>query len=81
MSTNRNVTLSLPEPVVRRFRVYAASRNRSMTSLMSEAIGKMMDEDGEYEKAKNRFLKRIRTAPDLGLRDTLPWTRDELHER
>ena len=34
----RNVTLSLPEPLLRRFRILAASRNTSMSALMQAAI-------------------------------------------
>jgi len=78
---HKNVTLSLPEPLLRRFRVYAATRNRSMTSLMAEAIGGMMSQDDEAEKAKRRFLDRIRNAPDRGTRGAIRWTREELYER
>ena len=77
----KNVTLTLPEPLLRRFRVLAASRNTSMTSLMTEAVKKMVDEDGEYERARKSFMDGIRNAPDRGLRGKIPWTRDELHER
>ena len=35
---HRNVTLSLPETLLRRFRVHAAERNQSMIALMTEAI-------------------------------------------
>ncbi len=78
---HKNVTLSLPEPLLRRFRVYAAQNDRSMTSLMAEAIGKMLDEGGEYEKAQRRFVKRMREAQDRGTGGVFNWTREELHER
>ncbi len=39
---NKNVTLSLPEPLLRRFRIYAARRNESMTRLMAEAVRGMV---------------------------------------
>jgi hypothetical protein len=78
---HKNVTLSLPEPLLRRFRVYAASRNQSMTKVMAEAISKMMELDGESEKADRRFLKRIRNAADRGTGKVIRWTREELHER
>jgi hypothetical protein len=81
VSDHRNVTLSLPEPLLRRFRVYAAERGESMTSLMAEAIQKMISQDQQTAKAKRRFLERIRTAPDRGTRGVIRWTRDELHER
>ena len=81
MKPHKNVTLSLPEPLLRRFRVYAASRGQSMTSIMAEAIGKLMEQDGEAERAKRRFLEGIRNAPDRGTHGKITWTRDELHER
>ena len=81
MSNHKNVTLSLPEPLLRRFRVYAAERNQSMTSVMAEAIRKLMDEDDKAAAAKRRFLERIRNAPDLGTHGRITWTRDELYER
>jgi hypothetical protein len=79
--SHKNVTLSLPEPLLRRFRVYAAARNQSMTKLMADAIRQMMDQEGEAQRAKLRFLKRIHTAPDRGTRGVIHWTREELHER
>jgi hypothetical protein len=77
----RNVTLSLPEPLLRRFRVYAAERNQSMTRLMEDAIRNLMVEDRSRAKAQKRFLERIRNAPDRGTGGVIRWTRDELHER
>ena len=81
MSNHKNVTLSLPEPLLRRFRVYAAERGESMTSLMTQAIQKMIAEDQQYEKAKRRFLERIRNAPDRGIGEKISWTREEVHDR
>jgi metal-responsive CopG/Arc/MetJ family transcriptional regulator len=76
-----NVTLSLPEGLLRRFRVYAASRNQSMSSLMTIAVRQMIDQDAQTRAAKRRFLERIRNAPDRGTKGRITWTRDELHER
>lgn len=81
MILRRNVTLSVPEPLLRRFRVYAAERNQSMTSLMEDAIRNMVEENGQASRAKRRFLERIRNAPDRGNGGLIRWTRDELHER
>lgn len=76
-----NVTLSLPETLLRRFRVFAASRNQSMSSLMTMAVRQMIDQDTRMHAAKRRFLQRIRNAPDRGTKGKFQWTRDELHER
>jgi metal-responsive CopG/Arc/MetJ family transcriptional regulator len=76
-----NVTLSVPETLLRRFRVFAAARNQSMSSLMTVAIRQMIEQDAQTGKAKRRFLERIRNAPDRGTNGVIAWTRDELHER
>lgn len=81
MSNHKNVTLSLPEPLLRRFRVYAAKRNESMTSVMVEAIRKLMDEDEQMERARLRFLERCRDSPDRGTHGRITWTREQLYER
>jgi hypothetical protein len=77
----KNVTLSLPETLLRRFRVFAASRDQPVTSLMAEAITAFMDQDVDSEKAKRRFLDRIRNAPDRGTGGVIRCSREELHER
>jgi hypothetical protein len=77
----KNVTLSLPEPLLRKFRVYAASRNQSMTSLMAQAIRRVMGDDADREKAGHRFIERIRNAPDRKTGGVIRWSREELHER
>jgi hypothetical protein len=79
--THKNVTLSLPEPVLRRFRVYAAGHNQSMTSLMARAIEKLMEHDDEYEKTKRRAIERMHNAPDLGTNGKIPWKREDLYDR
>jgi metal-responsive CopG/Arc/MetJ family transcriptional regulator len=76
-----NVTLSLPDKLLRRFRVFAATRNQSMSSLITVAIGEMIERDSQTQKSKRRFLERIRNAPDRGTKGQFQWTRDELHER
>ena len=81
MKPHRNVTLSLPEPLLRRLRVYAASRNESMTSIMAEAVRELMERDERAAKAKRRFLERIENAPDRGTGGVIGWTREELHQR
>src|SRR5882724_7744717 len=79
-AAHKNVTLSLPEPLLRQFRVYAASRNQSMTQLMAEAIRLLMDQESERASAKRRILDRICNASDLGTGGVILWTREELHK-
>jgi len=81
VKAHTKVTLSLPEPLLRRFRVYAASRNESMTSLMVKAIRALMDGEPDREKAKRRFLGRLTEGRNLGTHGKIPWGRGEIHER
>ena len=78
---HKNVTLSLPEPLLRRFRIYAATRNQSMTGLMAKSIRRMIDQDVDTDRAARRFMERIENAPDRCTGGVIRWTRDELHER
>ena len=80
-TTTTNVTLSLPDALLRRFRIYAASRNRSMSSLLAESIQTIVDAETGAAEAKKRLIEGMRNAPDTGLRGKIPWTRDEAHER
>ena len=81
MKKQTNVTLSLPDSLLRRFRVFAAERNQSMSSLLTLAIREMTEQESQTQKAKRRFLERIRNAPDRGTKGQIEWTRDELHKR
>ncbi|MEP6962335.1 MAG: hypothetical protein ABI995_09655 [Acidobacteriota bacterium] len=77
----KNVTLSLPGPLLKRFRIYAAKRNQSMTSLAALAIHQLMDTRDEREQMKNRLIESMRNAPNRGTGGKIPWTRAEIHER
>jgi len=81
VKAHRNVTLSLPEPLLRRLRVYAATRNESMTSVMAEAIRALMERDEQTAAANRRLIERMRNAPDRGTGGVIGWTREEMHER
>ena len=80
-TVHKNFTLSLPEPLLRQFRVYAVSRNQSMTKLMAEAIRMIMDKESERLRANEKMIARMKNSPDRGTGGVITWTREELHER
>jgi hypothetical protein len=80
-AANKNVTLSLPEPLLRRFRKYAASHKQSMSKLTAGAIRRMMDQESKLSSADRRILDRMRNAKDQGTGGVITWTREELYER
>ena len=81
---HRNVTLSLPEPLLRRFRVYAAKRNQSMTAVMTIAIQRELETEGkdeEHEKARRRLIQRMEKGWNLGTGGKITWKREDLYDR
>lgn len=78
---NRNCTLSLPVPLLRKFKVYAAESNQSMSALVTKAIEKMIESDSAIEKANERLIKRMRNARDLGTGGKITWKREDLYDR
>ncbi|HVY91920.1 MAG TPA: ribbon-helix-helix protein, CopG family, partial [Bryobacteraceae bacterium] len=78
----QNVTLSLPKPLLRKFRVIAAKRNVSMSSLMEGAISKLvLDDDDDYEARGKRLIERLKKSPGRGFGDNFTWDRNETYER
>ena len=79
-ANHKNVTLSLPETLVQQFRVYAAGRNRSMTSLMTELIRGTIAQEDEQADRRRRILARLENPPDLGTGGKITWKRQDLYE-
>lgn len=79
--SHRNVTLSLPEALLKDFKVFAAERNQSMTALAAEAIRQMMEAPSGREAARARMIDRMKNAKDRTNGRGITWTRDEIYER
>jgi plasmid stability protein len=77
----RNLTLNLPEALLRRFRIYAATHDQSMTQLITIAIQRMLAEEDSWETSGRRLVDRMAKAKDRGTNGVITWTRDEIHER
>jgi hypothetical protein len=82
-ANHKNITFSLPEDLLQKLRVYAASRGVSMTQLAEDAIRKMVanGHDDEYERARRSFMKRLENPPDLGINGQITWRREDLYDR
>jgi len=80
-ANHKNVTFSLPEELLRKFRVYSAERNVSMTQLVENAIRRMIADGPSDEERRRRFMERLNNPPNLGTNGQITWTRDEIHER
>lgn len=81
MSETQNVTLSLPRRLLKKVKRLAADRDTSVSSLMTEALTRLADEDQRFSAARKRSLAAMSRAGSLGTHGKAKWTRAELHER
>ena len=78
--TTKNITLSMPEELVRRAKVLAAQRDMSVSSLVARLLEQLVGDVRDYEEVAE--LERRRMTGGLGLRvGSITWSRDDLHER
>ncbi|MCX6614269.1 MAG: hypothetical protein NTW74_25945 [Acidobacteria bacterium] len=80
--SHRNVTFNLPESLLQEFKVFAAQRNLSMTSLATEAIRQMMQAplDKDRLAARARMFDRMRNAKDRGNSPESTWSRHDIYK-
>lgn len=78
---SRNVTLSVPEEVLREAKVVAARRGTSVSALLVGALSELVERESGYATAKGRSLAALDAGRDLGTGGEVRWSRDELHER
>ncbi len=77
----RNITLSLPEDVLREVKVVAARKGTSVSALLAGALSEIVERESGYAAAKERSLAALDAERDLGTGGEISWGRDELHER
>jgi len=81
VAETQNITLSLPRELLKRVKRLAADRDTSVSSLMTDALARLADEDRRYSAARKRALAALRNPRSLGTGGGRTWSRDELHER
>lgn len=76
----RNITLSLPDDLVRRAKVLAAQQDTSVSALVAGLLRQVTDPGSEYDSlwaAEEQLM-----AEGIGLEiGEITWSRDEIHER
>lgn len=77
----RNVTLALPEDLLRRLKVIAAKQDSSLSGILILALQQIADLEDGYEEARQGMLHDLRKGYNLGTRGKITWTRESLHER
>lgn len=77
----RNITLALPEPLLRQIKVMAAQRHTSVSRLLAGTLELLVSGEAGFERAKRRNIRRLDTGYDLGTEGRAGWSRDDLHAR
>ncbi len=77
----QNVTLSLPKSLLKRAKVIAASKEKSLSQLLRESLEEKIKESTGYKKAMERQLRFMKKGFDLGTKGKITLSREELHER
>ncbi|MCI1748891.1 MAG: ribbon-helix-helix domain-containing protein [Acidipropionibacterium sp.] len=76
---NRNLTISLPDDLVHRAKVFAAEHDTSVSALVRDLLADAVERgrDGDRWGAEEELMRRgdaLRVGP-------ADWSRDELHAR
>lgn len=78
--TTKNITLSMPEELVRRAKVLAAQRDMSVSSLVARLLEQLVGDVRDYDEVWE--LERRMMSDGIGLRvGPITWSRDQLHDR
>lgn len=76
---NRNLTLSLPEELVRRAKIHAAEHDSTVNAFVRELLQEVLSRDSRVRAAAARFLS-LAGNPASPV-DPASIRRDELYER
>ncbi|PWJ25515.1 hypothetical protein ATK17_1645 [Branchiibius hedensis] len=76
----RNLTVSLPEELVRKAKIIAAERDTSVSALLAELVEGLTSGEARFDTAWRDEVALMRSGSGLQVGD-VTWSRDELHER
>ncbi len=77
----RNLTISLPYPLVRKAKEMAVREDRSLNDYVREAIEEKNKRSTGYVKARERQLALLGKGLAFGTKGRKPAGRDDLHGR
>jgi hypothetical protein len=79
--SKRNLTVSLPYPLIRKAKEMAVREDRSLNDYVRTAVEEKIERTSGYAEARKRQLARLERGLDLGTRGRKPSGRDDLHAR
>jgi len=77
----RNLTLSLPYPLVNKAKEMAVREERSLNEYVRQAIEEKIVRSSGFTKARERQLRWLKDGFGMGTKGRRPADREALHER
>lgn len=77
----QNITLAIPKDVLQKARRLAVERHTSLSSMMTQLILDVVEQEDAYQAACERQLAILEQGLNWRTLGRAPWTREELHER
>ena len=77
----QNITLAIPKDVLHKARQIAVARQTSLSSMMTQVILDLVEQEDAYQAACDRQLAYLGRGMNLGTQGAVTWTREALHER
>ena len=77
----RNVTLAVPDHLLRRLKIVAVKRDTSLSAMLSRALEQMADSEEGFAEARRGMMGDLKAGFNLGTNGRIRWTRDSIHER
>jgi len=76
-----NITLSVPKEILLKVKLIAVRRQTSVSSLLIQALEKLVQQEDAYAHAQRRHLQWLEEGANLGTGGQVLTRRDKLHER
>lgn len=76
----RNITLSVPDDIVRKVKVLAAQRDTSVSAIVTEMLAQLVGTDPSYDDQWAAEVAVMAAGTGMRVGD-IAWSRDELHRR
>lgn len=76
----KNITLSMPDELVRRAKILAAQRDTSVSGLVARLLEQLVGDVRDYDDVAAHERRLMQEGIGLRVGD-ITWSRDEVHER
>ena len=77
----RNITLSLPYPLIHKAKEMAVREEHSLNEFVRLAVEEKLLRSSGFTVARERQLRRLKAGLELGTKGRRPASRESLHER